>query len=187
VELFGSQFFGGGQAGPETLLSPTHYQDAFDTGMGGRFEVFKDFNAVLRAEVGIAYTAWSGKNFTGGEFPSGAKFGDFNLPAFYVGAKAHVFGSETLRPYVVANLGAARPSKVSITTGGVTQPYWSATWTSYLDMGAGVEYHVSRVTALTFDSRLQLFGKPKSANPPISDATGGSAWLFSLGLDIALR
>jgi len=101
--------------------------------------------------------------------------------------KAHIFGSETFRLYLVGDLGAARLPNLSVTTGGVSEPYWSASWTSYLEMGTGVEYLISRQTALTFDLRLQVFGAPKSANPPISDATAGTALLFQVGLDFSLR
>ncbi len=185
VGLFGSQFIGG-DSGPETLVSPTHYNGTFGTGVGGRVELFKDFNPTWRGQIGVVHTRWSGKNFSGGEFPSGAKLGKFNLTAIYAGAKAHVFETKTLQPYVVGNLGAARLPSVSITTGGMTQPYWSSSWTSYLELGAGVGYPLSSATVLTSDLRLQLFGAPKSANHPISDATGGSALLFSVGLDFNL-
>jgi hypothetical protein len=185
VSAFTAPFIGG-DSGPETLLSPTYYQDTFGTGTGVHLEGFHDFGPMLRGQLGYVYTRWPGKNFTGGEFPAGASFSDFSLTGLYVGLKVRFLEDSRIHPFVLGNLGVVRLSSVDVNVGGVTSPYWGQTYRDYIELGTGLEYRFTREVAVYVDLRLESFGKPKSENPPISDATGGSSLTGSIGLDLYL-
>ena len=186
ISGFGAYFFGDAQSGPQTLLSETRYQDTFGTGAGLRFEGFHDFGPVLRGHIGFVYTRWPGKTFTGGEFPAGASFEEFSLAGLYVGAKIRFLEDARIHPFLLANLGVVRLSSVNVTAGGVTSPYWGSTYKDYLELGPGLGYSFTRQVAVYLDFRLALFGAPKSENPPVSDATGGSYLTVNIGLDLCL-
>ena len=176
--------FLGGDSGPETPISQTNYYDTFDTGWGGRLEVFYDWTAMLRVHLGVVHNEWSGKYFTGGEFPQGAQFGDLDLTAFYIGCKVRFAEGSRLRPYLLGNLGVVQVSSVDITTGGNTLPYWSSTTTSFLDLGAGIEYTFSKHVAAFIDVRVEIFGTPDSAMGFMAEGTGSDSLPVSIGIDI---
>ncbi len=175
--------WGGGDSGPETPISATKYKDTFDSGWGGRMEGFHDWTQNVRGQVGIVSNRWKGKHLTGGEFPSGADFGDFNLTALYIGLKYRFLNYSSLRPYIVGNIGVANLSSVDVTFNGSTRAYWSQTYRDYLDMGAGVEYRLTDRVGVYFDFRLAFFGKPNSVMGFIAAATGGHNLPATFGLD----
>ncbi len=186
VGAFISQPFGGA-AGPETLLSRTDWDDVFDTGGGLRFELFREQPGGWRGQVGLVYSGWDGKFFVGGVFPAGAQFSDFSLYGAYLGGTA-LLNSTLLgyQPYFLGNLGLVHLSSVTAVTGGMTIPYWSGNWRDYLELGAGLRKKLNGGT-LTLDLRLQVFGKPESANYPISAATGGQSLLLGIGYEWGRR
>jgi opacity protein-like surface antigen len=176
-------FFGGSQSGPETLISDTNYQDTFETGYGLRLEGFYEWTPTLRAILGIVHNQWDGKFFRGGEFPGGAQFDDFSLTGVYIGLKLRFRQNSRLRPFLLGNFGIVRLSSIDVTVSGSEIPYWDSTYRDYFDLGTGIEYRLTDKVALSLDARLELFGKPDSANPPISDATGASAYSITFGID----
>jgi len=176
--------FIGGVSGPTTPLSDTYYSDTFDTGFGGRLELFYDWNANLRGQIGVVHNRWSGKFFTGGEFPDGAQFDDFSLTGLYIGLKVRFREAARLRPFILGNLGIVKLSSVKVTVNGNEIPYWSDTMRDYLDLGAGLEYQLTERAAVFFDVRLEVFGKPDSENWPIAEATGGDSLPITIGLDM---
>jgi len=176
--------FIGGASGPTTLLSETDYADTFDTGYGGRLELFYDWNPSLRGQLGIVHNRWGGKSFTGGEFPVGAQFDDFRLTGFYIGVKYRFREASRLRPFVLGNLGVARLSSVKVTDRGSEIPYWGDTIRDYFNLGGGLEYRVTKRSAIYLDVRLEAFGKPDSENYPIAEATGGQSLPITVGFDI---
>lgn len=183
VSVFGSRFIGG-DSGPTTPVSDTSYGDTFDTGLGMRAEVHKDFGSGWRGQAGLVYSSWGGRQFTGGEFPGGAEFGDFSLAGPYIGGTVFLRDAAAgLRPYCLGNLGLVRLSGLDVVSAGSAVPYWSATWKDYLELGCGLARPFGTATALTFDLRLQAFGKPRSENFPVAEATGGQSLLFSIGVD----
>jgi len=179
--------FIGGESGPETPLSDTAYSDTFQTGGGARVEGYRDFGSGWRAQVGLVHARWRGAYFVGGEFPSGAQFGDFSLTGIYVGGRIASDRTSGLVPYVLGNLGLVRLSSLSVQSGGATIPYWSDTWRDYLELGAGVAWPLRGASAITVDVRLQAFGKPTSVNFPIAEATGGQTLLLNVGYEWGLR
>ncbi len=183
---FVSQFVGG-ESGPETLLSDTGYNDTFDTGGGLRLEMFREFSEGMRGQIGLVYARWSGKFFTGGEFPAGAQFDDFSLYGAYLGGTVLMGGpTQGFRPYILGNLGLVHLSSLTVESGGTTVAYWSGNWRDYLELGVGLARKMGD-GRLTLDLRLQAFGKPKSANYPIAEATGGQSLLFGIGYEWGLR
>jgi hypothetical protein len=182
---FVSQFIGG-MSGPETPLSATRYYDTFDTGAGLRLEVFREFPEAWRGQLGLVYSRWPGQFFTGGEFPSGAQFDDFSLAGAYIGGTYRMRRREGYEPYFLGNFGLVYLSSLTVTSAGSTIPYWSGNWRDYLELGVGVARRAG-AGSLTLDLRLQLFGKPKSENWPIAEATGGQSVLLGLGYEWGLR
>lgn len=178
--------FIGGESGPETPFSDTAYSDTFQTGGGARVEGYRDFGSGWRAQIGLVHARWRGEYFVGGEFPSGAQFGDFSLTGIYVGGRIASDRTSGLVPYVLGNLGLVRLSSLSVQSGGATIPYWSDTWRDYLELGAGVAWPLRGTSAITVDVRLQAFGKPTSVNFPIAEATGGQALLLNVGYEWGL-
>ena len=175
--------FIGGESGPTTLVSDTKYQDTFDTGYGGRLEIFADRSSGWRFCLGGIYNQWKGAYFKGGEFPQGAQFDDFSLAGFYIGTKYRFNRASTVRPYVLGNLGLVSLSSVDVTVNGNKIAYWDQTYRDVLDLGAGIEYGLSPKTAIYVDIRLELFGKPDSAYSFMAEATGGQALPISFGID----
>ena len=133
--------------------------------------------------MGIVHNQWDGKFFRGGEFPNGAQFDDFSLTGVYLGLKLRFRQDSRLRPYLLGNFGIVKLSSIDVTVNGNEIPYWDSTYRDYLDLGAGIEYRLTDNVALFLDARLELFGKPDSANPLISDATGASAFPITFGID----
>ncbi len=183
--IFASRFVGG-ESGPETPLSATNYDDTFKSGAGLRLELYRDFPTGWRGQVGLVHTRWSGKFFVGGEFPAGAQFGDFSLTGVYVGGRVPFGAGEGFRPYILGNLGLAYLSDLTVVSAGSTIPYWSGTWRDYLEIGGGVARKLG-TGSLTLDLRLQAFGKPKSENFPIAEATGGQTLVLGIGYEWGLR
>jgi len=124
-------------SGPETQLSETAYSDTFETGGGVRIEVYRNYSRAWRGQVGLVHTRWGGKYFVGGEFPTGAQFGDFSLSGIYLGGRVASSRISGVRPYAIGNLGIVRLSSLSVESGGTTIPYWSGNWTDYAELGAG--------------------------------------------------
>jgi hypothetical protein len=182
---FVSQFIGG-DSGPVTPLSETQYPDTFSTGGGLRLETYRNYDSGWRAQIGLVYASWSGKFFTGGEFPAGAQFGDFNLYGIYVGGRYPFGRAEGFQPYVLGNLGVVHLSSLTVVSGGTTVPYWSGNWRDYLEIGAGVARRMGS-GAITLDVRLQMFGAPAPAPYPLAAATSGSSILFGLGYEWDVR
>ena len=176
-------FFGGSQSGPETLISDTNYQDTFETGHGLRLEGFYEWTPTRRAILGFIHNQWDGRFFRGGAFPNGAQFDDFSLTGVYIGLKLRFRQDSRLRPCFLVNFGIVRLSSLDVTVNGSEIPYWDSTYREYLDLGAGIEYDLTDNVVFFLDARLELFGKPDSANPPISDATGASAFPITFGID----
>lgn len=187
VALHTSTFIGNSQSGPWTPVSDTLYSDTFEHGRGGRLEIFRDLDSTWRLQGGVARTGWSGRYFKGGEFPAGVQFGDFGATAFYGGARWRFREGNTVRPYFVGNFGLTWLDDVAVDTGSGPSPYWKRTLRDYLELGAGVEVRLSDRTALLFDGRFQVFGKPGSARGYTAEGTGGVAFLISAGFDFNLR
>jgi len=85
-------------------------------------------------------------------------------------------------PYVVINLGAVYLSPMNVQSGGVTMPYWTGRWREYMEVGVGIMRRTGN-GALTFDERLQDFGKPSSNNPAISGSSAGLSLLLGVGYE----
>jgi hypothetical protein len=175
--------FVGGDSGPTTPISATDYKDTFDTGYGGRIEIFYDLVNGWRFYLGGVYNKWEGQFFQGGEFPNGAKFDDFSMAGFYIGVKYRFNREARIRPYLLGNLGLVSLSSVDVTVNGNKIPYWDQTYRDYLDLGAGIEYGLTNKVTLFLDIRLEAFGKPDSANFPIAEATGGQTLPITFGID----
>lgn len=183
--VFLSQFVGG-DSGPVTPLSETTYADTFNTGLGLRLEAYRRYESGWRGQVGLLYAAWSGKFFTGGEFPAGAQFGDFSLAGFYLGGRMDFGDGTGYQPYVLGNLGLVYLSSLSVVSGGTSIPYWSARWRDIIEIGAGV----AKATGggkFTVDLRMQTFGKPEPATWPVAAATAGTSLLLNVGYDWEAR
>lgn len=114
--------FVGGMSGPETPISATRYSDTFDTGAGVRLEAFRDLSDGWRGQVGIVYAQWSGRSFTGGEFPAGAQFGDFSLAGPYLGLRYSMAREPDYVPYLLGNFGLVYLSSLNVASGGNTVP-----------------------------------------------------------------
>ena len=179
---FASSFIGG-DSGPVTPLSETVYSDTFSTGFGLRLEAYRDFDSGWRGQVGLVYAGWGGEQFTGGEFPAGAQFGDFSLAGVYIGGRYSFGQGEGFRPYVLGNLGLVYLSELSVVSGGATIPYWSGNWRDYIELGAGVAKRTGGSGTITLDVRLQTFGAPEAATWPIGAATAGTSLLFGVGYE----
>ena len=175
--------FVGGDSGPTTPISETDYKDTFDTGYGGRIEIFYDWTEEWRFYLGGVYNRWKGQFFIGGEFPNGAQFDDFSMAGVYIGAKYRFNRESRLRPYILGNLGIVSMSSLDVTVNGNKIPYWDQTIRDYLDIGAGIEYALTNKVAVYLDIRLEAFGKPDSANYPIAEATGGQSLPITFGID----
>jgi hypothetical protein len=182
VGAFLSQFIGG-DSGPVTLLSETMYPDTFSTGGGLRLEVYREFESGWRGQLGLVYSAWRGKFFTGGEFPTGAQFGDFSLAGVYVGGRYAIGGGERYQPYVLGNLGLVYLSELEVHSGGQTIPYWTGNWRDYFELGIGAARKTGGGGRLTMDVRFQIFGAPEAATWPIAAATGGISFLLGIGYE----
>lgn len=179
---FASSFIGG-DSGPVTPLSDTRYSDTFGTGFGLRLEAFRNYDSGWRAQLGLVYAGWGGQQFTGGEFPAGAQFGDFSLAGIYIGGRYPARAGAGYQPYVLGNLGLVYLSELSVVSGGSTIPYWSGNWRDYLELGVGVAKRTGGGGTLTLDVRLQTFGAPESATWPIGEATAGTSLLFGVGYE----
>ena len=175
--------FIGGDSGPTTPISATHYQDTFNTGYGGRIEIFYDRTDAWRFYLGGVYNKWQGQFFQGGEFPNGAQFDDFSMAGVYIGAKYRFNKTSRIRPYLLGNFGLVSMSSVDVTVNGNKIPYWDQTYRDYLDLGTGIEYGLTNKVALYLDIRLEFFGKPNSANFPIAEPTGGTSLPITFGID----
>lgn len=167
--------FGSGAAG--TGIGAPDYTDAFDTGFGLRVEPYMDITPRFRGLIGFTYQTWGGKTFGGFEFD------DLKMWALYAGGRVRFYPGQAIRPYALMDLGIARLDSVSITSFGVTEPYWDSTVTAFVDLGLGLEFVASPNLSFYIDARLQAFGEPDSAMPPDSDAEGGGVIPISLGLN----
>jgi len=170
---------GGGYAGSGYAVSgsggttyyvtyaPTYY-DAYDTGWTGRIEPYYDFHPMIRGQVGVAYNQW------GGNTASGIQFGDLKVTTYYIGVKIRFLPNSTIRPYVVADIGAAKISGVTVSFAGTpgSYQYWNSTTTAFLDIGGGVEFKIAPKVSFFLDTRVQATGEPDSARSPYSDADG---------------
>ena len=182
VGAFASTFIGGNSASTDPSLPRTEYSDTFGTGAGLRLEAFRNFSSEARGQIGLVYTKWPGQSFAGGAFPAGATYGDFSLLGPYLGGRA-TFGSwSEYVPYVVINLGAVYLSSMNVQSGGVTMPYWTGRWREYAEVGIGIARKTGSGT-LTFDVRLQDFGKPSSNNPSITGSSTGISLLLGVGYE----
>jgi hypothetical protein len=182
---FVSQFIGG-DSGPVTPLSETQYPDTFSSGGGLRLEAYQNYESGWRGQIGLVYASWSGKFFTGGEFPAGAQFGDFSLYGIYVGGRYPFGRADGFQPYVLGNFGVVNLSSLTVVSGGTTIPYWTGNWRDYLELGAGVARRAGSGT-VTLDVRMQMFGAPQPATYPIAAATGGVSILFGVGYEWEAR
>ena len=172
---------GGGDAGRwfGWFDGPT-YDDVYDTGWTGRIEPYYDFHPMVRGQVGIAYNKWGGKTF------DGVRFEDLKVTTYYVGVKVRFLPNSNIRPYAVADIGAARISSVSVTGlhgPGVQSQYWDSTTTGFVDIGGGVEFIVAPNVSFFVDLRAQGTGEPNSADPPDSEADGIGSVPFSAGVN----
>lgn len=159
-EAFGSSWF----------IAP-NYDDAFDTGWGVRAEPYIDFTPMFRGQFGVVHQEWDGQSYNDGF--GAVKFGDLKMTAVYVGFRVRFMPHSPIRPYALADVGFARLSSVDVTNfhgAGVTTRYWDSRDTIYGDFGGGAEFHVGPNVAFFVDVRVQGVGKPKSADPPSSDA-----------------
>lgn len=173
---------GGGDAG-SGFGAPT-YDDVYDTGWTGRIEPFYDFHPMVRGQMGIAYNKWGGKTFDNGL--ARVRFEDLKVTTYYVGVKIRFLPNSNIRPYVVADIGAARISGVNVTGlhgPGVRTQYWDSTTTGFMDIGGGVEFIVAPNVSFFLDLRAQGTGEPNSADPPSSDADGIGSVPFSAGVN----
>jgi len=182
VGAFAASFFGGNSDSTDPSLPQTDYSDTFGTGAGLRLEAFRNFTSEARGQIGLVYTKWPGKSFTGGAFPAGATYGDFSLLGPYLGGRATFGGWSGFVPYLVVNLGAVYLSSIDVQSGGVTMPYWTGRWREYMEVGVGIVRRTGN-GALTFDVRLQDFGKPSPNNPAISGSSAGISLLFGVGYE----
>jgi hypothetical protein len=179
--------FIGGDSGPVTPVSETRYPDTFGTGYGLRLEGYRNHGGGLRSQLGLVYASWSGKSFAGGEFPSGAQFGDLSLAGLYAGGRVAWASAPGWQPYVLGNLGLVRLSSLNVQSGATTIPYWSSRWRDYLELGAGIARSTGGGRSMTLDARLQVFGKPEAATYPIAAATSGSALMIAFGYEWEAR
>ncbi len=169
---------GGGDAG--SGFGAPRYDDAYDTGWTGRIEPFYDFHPMVRGQIGIAYNKWGGRTF------DTVRFEDLKVTTYYVGVRVRFLPSSRIRPYAVADIGAARISGVSVTGlhgPGVQSQYWDSTTTGFMDIGGGVEFIVAPNISFFLDLRAQGTGEPNSADPPFSDADGIGSVPFSAGVN----
>ena len=158
------------------------YNDAFDIGWIGRIEPFYDFTPLIRGQFGVAYNKWGGKTY------NAVRFEDLAITTFYLGIKIRFLPNSSVRPYVVADIGAARLSSVDVVGlrgPGVQSEYWSSTTTAFLDIGGGVEFRVAPKVSFFFDLRAQGTGAPSSGDPPFSDADGIGSLPVTAGVNIS--
>jgi hypothetical protein len=170
---------GGGFGRPE-------YNDAFDAGWAARVEPYFDFTPMIRGQFGVAYNRWDGKTFnTLGGTP--VAFGELKMTAYYVGVKVRFLPRSYVRPYVVADIGAAHLSSVDVSVaGGPREPYWESSTTVFADMGGGVEFVASPYISFFIDIRGQGTGEPDSASTTLnSNADGVGSLPISAGFNIS--
>jgi hypothetical protein len=162
------------------------YSDAFEIGGIARIEPFYDITPMIRGHVGIAGARWKGKTYD--DPYVSAKFGDLKMRAIYAGIKVRFLDGRRFRPYAGANLGVAHFDAVDVTglhgTGNRTH-YFDKTDTVYFDTGGGCEFVLTPKVALFADVRIMMTGKPKSADPPASDAGGIVGFPFTAGVNVA--
>ncbi len=145
--------------------------------------------------------AYALKAFMNGHLPGGQYWGLFttsgmgsfsgeersptglSLTGVYIGLKLRFRQDSRLRPFFLGNFGIVRLSSLDVVVNGSEIPYWDSAYRDYLDLGAGIEYDLTDNVVFFLDARLELFGKPDSANPPISEATGASAFPVTFGID----
>ena len=146
----------------------TTYHDAYDAGWTGRIEPYYDFHPLIRGQVGFGYNEWGGRTF------NGIRFDDLKVTTYYIGVKIRFLPASNIRPYVVADIGAAQISGVSTSIAGISgsRQYWDSTTTAFLDIGGGVEFKVAPKVSFFLDTRVQATGEPKSARSPYSDSDG---------------
>jgi hypothetical protein len=176
----GSGYAGGGSGTSRyyETYAPTYYE-AYDTGWTGRIEPYYDFHPLIRGQVGVAYNQW------GGSTVNAVRFEDLKVMTYYLGVKIRFLPNSNFRPYVVADIGAARISGVSISRAGLPGQiqYWDSTTTAFFDIGGGVEFKVAPKVSFFVDTRVQATGKPKSAYSPNSDADGIGSIPFTVGVN----
>lgn len=163
------------------------YKDAFDTGWGGRVELYYDFTPSLRGQFGGTYQVWSGQDVNVLGLP--VQFDDLKMWAIFVGGKYRFLPGSAFRPYLVGDVGIAMRDSVDIALSqdlivggqvfpaGTAVPYWDKTTTYFADLGLGFEFMVTPNLGIYLDARAQIFGEPDEAliatpsvagDPPIS-------------------
>jgi Outer membrane protein beta-barrel domain len=158
------------------------YNDAFDAGWTARIEPYYDFHPMIRGQFGVAYNRWAGATYVD------TKFSDLKILTYYVGAKVRFRPGAAVRPYVVADIGAAHIDAVDISGPAVTggkQRYWGSTLTAFIDFGGGVEFQAGPNVSFFLDARLQGTGAPHSEYGPASDADGVGSVPLSAGVNIS--
>lgn len=161
------------------------YDDAFDTGWAARIEPYFDFTPLIRGQFGVAYNRWGGKTFNSLGTP--VVFDDLKMMAYYVGVKVRFLPNSRVRPFAVADIGAAHLSSVDVSVGGgPREPYWGSTTALFLDIGGGVEFQASPRASLFLDIRGQATGEPDSRSTTLnSDADGVGSLSISAGMNLS--
>jgi outer membrane protein W len=163
------------------------YKDAFDTGWGGRVELYYDFTPSLRGQFGGTYQVFSGQDVDLLGLP--VQFEDLEVWAIYLGGKYRFLPGSKFRPYLVGDVGYAQRQAVDIALSqdlvvggqvfpaGSTVAFWDDTGTYFADLGLGFEFMVTPNLGIYLDARAQIFGTPDEAliatpsvegDPPIS-------------------
>jgi opacity protein-like surface antigen len=173
---------GAGDAGDSSgwVRDAPKQNEAFDSGWAVRVEPYYDFTSMIRGQFGVAYNQWGGKSF------ENVKFEDLKITTYYIGVKIRFLPNSKIRPYVVADIGAANINGVQVSGSGVPggrRQYWESTTTAFLDIGGGVEFNVAPKVSFFLDMRAQGTGEPKSAYPPGSDAGGIGSLPVSAGVN----
>lgn len=151
------------------------YKDTFDTGWGGRIELYYDFTPTLRGQIGGTYQVWSGQEVQIFGLP--AQFDDLKMWAIFLGGKYRFLPGSAFRPYLVGDVGIAQRDAVDVTIPIGKTVFWDKTTTYFADLGLGFEFMVTPNLGIYLDARAQIFGKPDEAliaspsvqgDPPIS-------------------
>lgn len=182
--------FVAGDAGEDPGIGEVpEYQDAFDTGWGGRLEGYYDFTPSLRGQIGFTYQSWGGSDF------EGFAFDDLKMWAIYIGGKYRFMPGSAFRPYLVGDVGYANVDAVDVAlqeplvVGNIVFPagtsisYWEKTGTYFADLGLGFEYMLTPNLGIYLDARAQIFGPADEGVIPTAGPDPGISVPISLGLN----
>ena len=118
---------GDGQSSPD-------YDDLFKIGHGVALEMEYRVCDYASLVGGIGYEEFSGRSY------QGLDFDDLEIVPIYVGSKFHIPVNYPVKPYLLAQVGAAHFSSVDVSWNSLSANYWDSSWVFMGDVGLGLNY-----------------------------------------------